>query len=105
MGVDCRDDVQQTSDDKELGAIIAERHRHAGLAQVAEFGNEVEETGTKLSDKAEDVQQLAVWMAEGRIQAVIDQALLSRLLRRQIPHKYLISLRGEVAEWSKAPDC
>jgi hypothetical protein len=29
----------------------------------------------------------------------------SRLLRRQIPHKYLISLRGEVAEWSKAPDC
>ena len=25
--------------------------------------------------------------------------------RRQIPHKYLISLSGEVAEWSKAPDC
>ena len=30
---------------------------------------------------------------------------LWRLLRRQIPHKYLISLSGEVAEWSKAPDC
>ena len=30
---------------------------------------------------------------------------LSRLLPRQIPHKYLISLSGEVAEWSKAPDC
>ena len=27
------------------------------------------------------------------------------LLRRQTPRKYLILLSGEVAEWSKAPDC
>ncbi len=28
-----------------------------------------------------------------------------RLLLRRIPHRYLILLSGEVAEWSKAPDC
>jgi hypothetical protein len=29
----------------------------------------------------------------------------SRLLRGQIQHKWMGLLRGEVAEWSKAPDC
>ena len=74
MGVDCGDQVEQTADDQELGAVVAESDRDGACSPAHHSGENIEQAEPELAGEAEDIEDVA---SAGRVnfalQAETDQ--------------------------------